>query len=165
MIALGLIPCKYSTPLAHCRAQLITWEDVYRGAGLVGWVQWSTREITIKRNKFFTKYLVKMIQTCVISWSLSKDNDYDDVCETSLKKWIHAVSIFIALIPRCSICQMLVNVLELNSTRLMKGNRKSLSCNHVLQKTWNYVSCRSCAVRTKKCTKKCDAQAKLVLLI
>ena len=24
MIALGLIPCKYSTPLAHCRAQLIT---------------------------------------------------------------------------------------------------------------------------------------------
>lgn len=41
-----------------------------------------------------------MIQTCLISWSLSKDNDYDDVGETSLKKWIDVVSMFIALIQR-----------------------------------------------------------------
>ena len=40
-----------------------------------------------------------MIQTFLLLGSLSNDNDYNDVGETSLKMWIHAVSIFIALIP------------------------------------------------------------------
>ena len=38
---------------------------------------------------------------------------------------------------------------------VQQKKKKSLSCVHVLQKTWNQaVSRRSCAVRAKKCTKK-----------
>ena len=44
-----------------------------------------------------------------------------------------------------------------------KRKRKSLSCVHVLQKTWNLAFLHRCrAVTAKKCTKKRDARAKLL---
>ena len=46
---------------------------------------------------------------------------------------------------------------------VQQKKKKSLSCVHVRQKTWNQVvSRRSCAVRAKKCTKKRDTRAKLL---
>ena len=58
--------------------------------------------------------------------------------KTSLKKWISAASNFIALIPSCSIRQMLSFFLELNSKGLYKSSGKDtylLSCVPVLDKT------------------------------
>ena len=79
----------------------------------------------------------------------------------SRKRWIHPVSKFIAFIPYRSICQMLVNFLELNSKVLHPSFKKN-PCLVVRQKTWNQeVSRRGCATMAKKCTKKLDVRAKL----
>ena len=49
------------------------------------------------------------------------------------------------------------------ASKFRKRKRKSLSCVHVLDKTWNWAfSRRSRAVRAKKCTKKHDARAELL---
>ena len=55
-----------------------------------------------------------------------------------------------------SVCQMLAN--------LKKRKRKLLSCVFTFHKTWNkVVSHCSLVVTAKKCTKKCDTHAKLLL--
>ena len=97
--------------------------------------------------------------------SLSNDNGngYDDVS----KEWILAVSYFIALIPTLLICQMLAIFFRRwilkDLVIVQKRNRKSLSCVHVLGKTWNWaVSSRSRAETARKCTKTRDARAKLL---
>ena len=80
------------------------------------------------------------------TWQLQKHN---------LKSEFHCFKLN-TLISSCSLCQMLAN--------LKKRKRKSLS--HVLtfHKTWNKaVSHCSLAVTAKKCTKKCDAHAKLLI--
>ena len=77
--------------------------------------------------------------------------------KTSPKKWIRAVSNFIALIPTPLMCQMLAIFQELNSKGLYLGSEKQNE-NHCLvftpvHKTWNYeVSSHSRAVTARKNT-------------
>ena len=87
--------------------------------------------------------------------------------KTSPKKWIRAVSNFIALIPTPLMCQMLAIFQELNSKGLYLSSEKQNE-NHCLvftpvHKTWNYeVSRHSRAVTARKNTKKRDVRAKLL---
>ena len=87
--------------------------------------------------------------------------------KTSPKKWIRAVSNFIALIPTPLMCQMLAIFQELNSKGLYLSSEKQNE-NHCLvftpvHKTWNSeVSRHSRAVTARKNTKKRDVRAKLL---
>ena len=87
--------------------------------------------------------------------------------KTSPKKWIRAVSDFIALIPTPLMCQMLAIFQELNSKGLYLSSEKQNE-NHCLvftpvHKTWNYeVSRHSRAVTARKNTKTRDVRAKLL---
>ena len=80
------------------------------------------------------------------TWQLQKRNLKSELCCFKLN----------TLISSHSVCQMLAN--------LKKRKRKLLSCVFTFHKTCNKtVSNRSLAVTAKKCTKKCDAHAKLLL--
>ena len=80
------------------------------------------------------------------TWQLQKRNLKSELCCFKLD----------TLISSHSVCQMLSN--------LKKRKRKLLSCDLTFHKTCNKtVSHRSLAVTAKKCTKKCDAHAKLLL--
>ena len=80
------------------------------------------------------------------TWQLQKRNLKSELCCFKLN----------ILISSHSVCQMLAN--------LKKRKRKLLSCVFTFHKTCNKtVSNRSLAVTAKKCTKKCDAHAKLLL--
>ena len=88
--------------------------------------------------------------------------------KTSLEKWSCAISKFIVLTPSRSIRQTLAifSGVEFAKTvsppKIRKRKRKSLSCVHVLRKTWNLaVSRRSLAVTANKCKTRRDGGAEL----
>ena len=118
--------------------------------GLYLWVQ-------KKKNKSFARvhFLHKTLESLLATTRTTR-------AKKSRKRWIHPVSKFIAFIPYRSICQMLVNFLELNS-KVLHPSFKRNPCLVVRQKTWNQkVSRRGCATMAKKRTKKLDVRAKLL---
>ena len=100
-------------------------------------------------------------------WHGSKISGWQQT-ESSLKKWIHNVSIFMDLIQFHLICQMLSNFSGVESERPVSKLRKRKitfsRCVHQLLKAgaWNkYVSCCS---RATKCTRRRDELLLLLLL-
>ena len=130
----------------YCRILL----ELNSNRGLYLWVQ-------KKKNKSFARvhFLHKTLGSLLATTRTTR-------AKKSRKRWIHAVSKFIAFIPYRSICQMLVNFLELNYKVLHPSFKKN-PCLVVRQKTWNQeVSRRGCATMAKKRTKTVDVRAKLL---
>ena len=91
--------------------------------------------------------------------------------KTSPKKWIRAVSNFIALIPSTLMCQMLAIFQELNSKGLYLNSEKQkenrcLVFTRVVHKTWYYevsLHSRTVIMTARKNTKKACCTCKVIV--
>lgn len=86
------------------------------------------------------------------------------VSQMSLEKLIYyyAVLKFIALLPCCSFCRMLVNFIGgeyLRTVSKLKKKNKKVFLEFITPSKCKYPEVSCCSIRAKKCTKKQDACA------